>query len=77
MSATADERINILRSSIARCSTPTLERSCQEPGSGPKSTVKVAEQRDLSSVVYLLVQQDGHDLARGSAAAEVARPGFD
>jgi hypothetical protein len=39
--------------------------------------VKVAEQRDFSSVVYLLVQQDGHDLARGRAAAEVARPGFE
>jgi hypothetical protein len=46
----------------------TLERACQEPGSGPKPTVKVAEQRDLSSVVYLLIQQDGHDLTRGTAA---------
>jgi hypothetical protein len=28
-------------------------------------------------VVYLLVQQDGHDLARGRAAAEVARAEFE
>ena len=46
---------------------PTVERAYQEPGLGPKSTVKVAEQRDFSSVVYLLVQQDGHDLTRGPA----------
>jgi hypothetical protein len=46
-------------------------------GSGSKPPVKVPEQRDLASMVYLLVQQDGHHLARGSAAAQVARAGFE
>ena len=63
-------------SQTANVPTRTLERACQEPGSGPKPTVKVAEQRDLSPMVYLLVQQDGHNLTRGPAAAEVTRPGF-
>src|SRR5215213_7615514 len=49
----------------------------RELGSGPKPSVKVAEQRDLSSMVYLLVQQDGDDLARGAAAPEVAGTGFE
>jgi hypothetical protein len=60
-----------------RPASAVLDRPCQEQGSGPKATVEVAEQRDLSSVVDLLIQQNSHHLASGSAAAEVARARFE
>jgi hypothetical protein len=39
----------------------------------PHTVVKIAEQRDFSTVVWLLIQQDGHNLACGLLAAEMAR----